>query len=527
MNMTHDPAAANTDWGPFGRPLFDDPSARALSRVGVVDVGSNSVRLVVFDGAARSPAYFYNEKIMCALGAGLSESGRLNPEGRIRALSALRRFQQLARGMGLPPLSAVATAAVRDAEDGPDFCAEVLRETGLKIHVIDGREEARLSAQGVLLGWPGAYGLICDIGGSSMELAEIHDNTVGRRVTSPLGPLKLRDVKGGRRGRKAYIAEVIEQLKAEMGSQRDRLFLVGGSWRAIARIDMHRRGYPLKVLHEYRMTARDVRETARFIEAAISAGRMDKLRSACGISGTRMSLVPFAIDVLTRLIKTFKPKDIAVSSYGIREGLLYEQMPQRLRERDPLIEASRFAEMKDARIPGFGKTLYDFVSPLFSGARHSKRRLVKAACLLHDVSWRAHPDYRAEVCFDNATRANLGGLKHSERVFLGLALLHRYSNKRQGSAFDHLYGLLDEKGQQEAEVLGRAMRFGAMLMVTGKGDIGALRWQPRKRVLHAELPEAARPLYGEVAENRLHSLGKALKAEVALSFRKSDTPAAD
>ncbi|MEC9312100.1 MAG: exopolyphosphatase, partial [Pseudomonadota bacterium] len=139
--MTEDPATpdATADWGPFGRPLFDDPDSRALSRVGVVDVGSNSVRLVVFDGAARSPAYFYNEKIMCALGAGLSETGRLNPEGRKRARAALRRFQHLADGMGLPPLSVVATAAVRDAEDGPEFCADVLRETGLKIWVIDGQ----------------------------------------------------------------------------------------------------------------------------------------------------------------------------------------------------------------------------------------------------------------------------------------------------------------------------------------------------------------------------------------------------
>ena len=182
------------DWGPFGRPLFNDPSSQALSRVGVVDVGSNSVRLVVFDGAARSPAYFYNEKIMCGLGAGVSQTGRLNPQGRVRALSALRRFQSLAEGMQIAPLTAVATAAIRDADDGPDFCEEVLRETGMRIWVIDGEEEARLSAQGVLLGWPGSYGLVCDIGGSSMELAEIRGGLVGRRVTSALGPLKLRDL---------------------------------------------------------------------------------------------------------------------------------------------------------------------------------------------------------------------------------------------------------------------------------------------------------------------------------------------
>ncbi|WP_293574767.1 Ppx/GppA family phosphatase [Phaeobacter sp.] len=505
------------EWGPFGRPLFDDPGARALSRVGVVDVGSNSVRMVIFDGAARSPAYFYNEKIMCALGAGLSETGKLNPEGRVRALSALRRFQQIAKGMQMPPLSVVATAAVRDASDGAEFCEEVLRETGLKIWVINGEEEARLSAQGVLLGWPGAYGLICDIGGSSMELAEIQDGTVGKRVTSSLGPLKLRDIPGGRRGRKAHITEVMQTLRTQMGEQNDRLFLVGGSWRAIARIDMARQGYPLKVLHEYRMTAQSVRETLRYIEQH----DLEHLRAVTGISIARMSLVPYAVDVLSRLIKTFKPKDIAVSSYGIREGLLYEQMPQRLRNRDPLIEACRFAEMKDARIPGFGRTLYDFVSPLFKSSPDTKMRLVKAACLLHDVSWRAHPDYRAEVCFDNATRANLGGLKHSERVFLGLALLHRYRNKRLGSTFEPLYQLLNEREEKEAEILGKAMRFGAMLMVSKSGDIGRLKWQPRKKLLHLDLPNEAEPLFGEVAQSRLSSLARSLEAEVRVKIRKA------
>ncbi|MBC7180714.1 MAG: exopolyphosphatase, partial [Roseovarius sp.] len=217
MDGTNDPT--EPDGGPFGRPLFDSPSARALSRVGVVDVGSNSVRLVVFDGAARSPAYFYNEKIMCALGAGMSESGRLNPTGRKRALEALKRFKMLAEGMDTGPLVIVATAAVREASDGEEFRAEVERETGLKLWVIDGREEARLSAQGVLLGWPGSYGLVCDIGGSSMELAEINGGKVGARVSSQLGPLKLRDMKGGKKERRAYIRQTLNAMRDELGEQ--------------------------------------------------------------------------------------------------------------------------------------------------------------------------------------------------------------------------------------------------------------------------------------------------------------------
>tara|TARA_B110000091_G_scaffold188845_1_gene210909 strand:- start:1408 stop:2949 length:1542 start_codon:yes stop_codon:yes gene_type:complete len=502
--------------GSFGLSLFDDPGKRALSRVGVVDVGSNSVRMVVFDGAARSPAYFYNEKIMCALGAGVSETGNLNPKGRDRALAAMIRFKHLADGMGLSELTVVATAAVRDAQDGPAFCADVLLHTGLRIWVIDGKEEARLSAQGVLLGWPGAYGLICDIGGSSMELAEISEGRVGKRVTSNLGPLKLQGLSGGHKGRKAHIKETVASLVEQMGAQRDRLFLVGGSWRAIARIDMHRRGYPLHVLHEYRMTPAHVSRTARYIAET----DIEELRNACGISSARMILVPLAAMVLRQLVKAFKPTDIAISSYGIREGLLYEQMPQRLRDRDPLIEASRFAENKDARMPGFGKSLYDFVLPLFKSAPETRKRLVKAACLLHDVSWRAHPDYRAEVCFDNATRANLGGLNHHERIFLGLALLHRYSNTREGTRFEELYTLVDEKTQLEAEVLGKAMRFGAMLWMEKGAERATFKWYPKKRILELRMTSDAMPLFGEVAEARLKSLASSLQAELVVKTRK-------
>ena len=504
MDGTND--ASTEDWGPFGRPLFDDPSARALSRVGVVDVGSNSVRMVVFDGAARSPAYFFNEKVMAGLGTGLADTGRLNPEGRDRAMAALKRFQLLAEAMRLRPLTVVATAAVREAEDGPEFCEEVLQETGLKVWVIDGEEEARLSAQGVLLGWPGAYGLVCDIGGSSMELAELRDGKVGKRLSSKLGPQRLKTVKGGKKGLKKHIQAGVQDLIETMGPQRDRLFLVGGSWRAIARIDMDRRGYPLTVLHEYRMSRKTLYATIDYIEAHSP----EELRARTGISEGRMALVPIAAQVLKELVRALKPYDIAVSSYGIREGMLYEQMPQRLRDRDPLIEACRFAEAKDARMPGFGVQLYKFVQPLFTAKNAPDKRLIKAACLLHDVSWRAHPDYRHEVCFDEVTRANLGGMTHAERIFLGVTLLHRYKNNRGSSPFQPLFDLIDEDQLRKAEILGKALRFGAMLTASEHENMGELRYFPKKQKLELRLVPGTRDLFGEVAEARLNSLADAL-----------------
>jgi exopolyphosphatase/guanosine-5'-triphosphate,3'-diphosphate pyrophosphatase len=506
--MTAETLARGEEWSPFGRPLFDDPSARALDRVGVVDVGSNSVRLVVFDGAARSPAYFYNEKIMAGLGQGLAETGRLNPEGKRRALAALQRFALLAKGMKLPPLTCVATAAVREAADGPDFRKIAESETGLKLWVIDGKEEARLSAQGVLLGWPEAEGIVCDIGGNSMELARIGEGRVGKRVSIPLGPFRLQQVAGGRKGRARHIRDTVEALADEIGRGHERIYLVGGSWRAFARLDMERRAYPLTVLHEYRMGPQSVLQTANWIAEADIA----TLRAKTGMSAARMDLVPIAAQVLRQIVLTFHPKEIDVSSYGIREGLLYEQMPQRLRMRDPLIEACRHAERTMARMPGFGKKLYQFILPIFRNLPEHRLRIVKAACLLHDTTWRAHPDYRAEACFDNATRANLGGLSHAERVYLGLALLHRYKNSRAGSRMAPLFALLDDHQLREAEVLGKAMRFGAMFAVRAPEDAGEIIWRQKKKVLDLRLNAGTQALFGEVAQARFTSLAEALGA---------------
>ncbi len=505
------------DRSPFGRPLFDDPSARALSRVGVVDVGSNSIRMVVFDGAARSPAYFYNEKIMAGLGQGLAETGRLNPTGRIRAIAALSRFALLAKGMEIEPLICVATAAVREAGDGPAFQAEVERETGLKLWVIDGQEEARLSAQGVLLGWPEAEGLVCDIGGNSMELAEVSGGAIGRRLTSPLGPFRLEQVPGGIKGLDEHILRIVNALRAEIGGHHERIYLVGGSWRAIARIDMERRRYPMTVMHEYRMSPIDVQATANFIARHSVA----ELRAMTGIGQERMSLLHIAARVLSRFVQVFNPREIDISSYGIREGILYEQMPDKLRMRDPLLEACRHAEKMGARMPGFGKKLFNFILPLFIDAAPDRLRLVKAACLLHDTSWRAHPDYRAELCFDNATRANLGGLSHPERVFLGLSLLHRYKNSRAGTRLEPLFALLTDEQIAAAEVLGKAMRFGAMFSIQSPRDAGELRWSPATRTLDLILSPKREALFGEVARARFLSLAQSLKAETRIGVAEA------
>lgn len=475
-------------------------------RVGVIDVGSNSVRLVVFDGVARSPAYFFNEKVLCGLGQGLAESGILSPTGRERALAALRRFAKLLAHMEVETVSTVATAAVREASDGPDFCAEVLRETGLALEVASGEKEAELSAQGVLLGWPDADGIVCDIGGASMELALLQNGVVGAKATSPLGPLKLADYTGDM---DAFIRRTIKETSEKIGaSTGDRLFLVGGSWRAIARLDMARRAYPLHVLHEYQMTPADTLETA----AWAAEQEPESLSELTDTSMARLQLVPLASKVMRGLIDVLAPAEIAISSYGIREGMLYEAMPEEMRRLDPLIEACRFMETTNARFPGFGDTLYTWLKDLFAEA---DQRLVLAACLLHDTTWRGHPDYRADMCFETVTRANMGGIDHAGRLFLAWAIRSRYS--ASGDAGETL-ALLSEDQAAQARSLGLAMRLGAMISgaqaaMLQDTTIGMVDGKLTLR-LHGD----ARALAGEVLEKRFQSLAKALDTEADLSF---------
>lgn len=457
--------------------------------------------MVVFDGAARSPAYFFNEKVMCGLGRGLRETGVLNPEGKIAALAALRRFMALAVEMELGALSAVATAAVREASDGPEFVKEVWLTCGARIKVATGREEANLSAQGVLLGWPEAEGVVCDIGGASMELARISNGRITATETSPLGPLVLQD--RSPEDRAGVIDRHVGALVKAMGAGTPtRLFLVGGSWRAMARIDMARRKYPLHVLHEYLMPPEAVMETAEWLIGQDPAD----LSSLTDTSNARLALLPTACEVLVPLVRALDPGEVAISSYGLREGLLYSHMSRALRQRDPLLEAARHMEDATARFPGFGDALYHWLKPLYTDAEKAELRVIRAACLLHDVSWRAHPDYRAEVCFETATRANLGGLNHQERVALGVALLHRYKSGGRARKGEASLSVLSEGQLQAAVALGKTMRLGAML---SGGSASLLRetWITLKGdMLHLGMSAKARVHSGEVVERRLASV---------------------
>jgi len=490
----------------FAAPRDIESAEEAGRRIAVIDVGSNSVRLVVFDGIARSPAYFFNEKVLCGLGRGVSETGRLNPDGVARARVTLRRFAELAVRMHVSALEAVATAAVRVAEDGRQFVAQIEQETGIRIRIATGAEEARLSAQGVLLGRPGAEGLVADIGGVSMELGRIAGGRVLSGVTTPLGPFPLRDT--GLKGRTLadWIDDRLEAAAERVPGPVPELFLVGGAWRALARVHMARHGYPLSVLHEYRMAPDDLAAEA----LRITAETPDELVALSRISRSRAENLPLNALVLHRALAVLRPARVSLSIFGLREGVLWDHLGPEDRARDPLIEACRFTETSRARFPGFGQTLFDWLRPVLDDFAPRERRLALAACLLHDVNWRIHPDFRPMMGFETMIRALSGGIDHKGRVFVGLALYYRYSSSRSGRPVPEVLGLLDRTAQAHAERLGRAMRLGAMLSASTDGLEEALLDIVDGK-LRLVLQGGMRDLAGEVVEKRLAGLARVIQ----------------
>jgi len=350
------------------------------------------------------------------------------------------------------------------------------------------------------------------IGGASLGVARLDAGRIGAAATSPLGPLKLADHRGDT---DRHIRREVKKLVKATGGKVARLYLVGGSWRALARLDMVRRQYPFHVLHEYRLSMKNLQNTIEWVNGQT----LDELVRHTETSRARLSLVPMAGRVMSALLDTLEPEEIVLSSYGLREGMYYEQMPQSLRRLDPLIEACRVMEQRSARFPGFGQVLFEWLRPLYPDLDASGRRLMLAACLLHDTSWQAHPDYRAEMCFESVTRANLGGVDHQERLFLGMAILSRYKNAGHSALEIPVEELLSEARIREAVMLGKAMRLGAMISgaQTGLLDHTALAVEDGTLVL--TLDGAAAHLNGEVVEKRLSSLARMMGVEPELRLR--------
>lgn len=487
------------------RSIFQprEAPAQQSGRVGIVDIGSNSIRLVIYDGPARIPSILFNEKIMAGLGRNLARDGALAPEAIDRAVAALARFKLLAEQMGVSRLRTVATAAVREATNGADFLAR-LGKIELDVELLSGEEEAAMAGYGVLAGIPYADGIVGDLGGGSLELTRVSGGAVHKCASFPLGVLRLAALyEKGRGALDRAIEKALEKAGWSDIPTGLPFYLVGGSWRALARLDMHLTDYPLPIIHHYRMAAEEPQRLVRVL-AHIDNKR---LREVVGVTASRLPNLPVAAALLAVLVRRLKTSGMIVSAYGLREGLLHQSLPPTVRAQDPLICAAREEGIRQGRFAEHGDLLDSWIAPLFLDEDAEERRLRHAACLLADVGWRAHPEFRAERGLDTALHGNWVGVDARGRAMIGRALFTSFGGR---GALEIVDRLCSAEESERADRWGLAMRLGQRLSGGVAEALAASRLSIEGDALVLKLEQADAALYGESVDRRLKALAAAL-----------------
>lgn len=493
----------NQFWG-----VDADPTAQGRIKgakpVAVLDIGSNSVRLVVYERHARALTPLYNEKAACALGRGVGQTGRLADANVAQALGAIKRFALVARMMRVGKVHVLATSAVRDAANRQEFvdAVEALMET--RVQVLSGEQEAHFAALGALAGIPGFSGMVGDLGGGSLELSRIGNATDTVGESFEIGVIRLQDDSDGNAARAAEIVrdrlDASALIKAHPGTS---FAAVGGTWRSLAKLHQIVSGYCLRMVQHYTVPASDM---IAFCQDIVAAGSTKAYPGSEHVSSSRRELVPFGAAVLAEVLKSGQFNKVVFSALGVREGYLYGMLDEREQAIDPLIQGAEELSVLRSRSPAHASDLVEFTGQFLSAAglveSAEQARLRVVACLLADIGWRAHPDYRGPQSVDAVAFGSLSGVDHAGRAFLAQVIAVRYDGLKSKAA-GKLVGLGGAELKAQARLLGALFRVAYPMTAAMPGILPRIRFEVVGKTLSLVLPPDLAFLDGEHLQGRL------------------------
>lgn len=484
--------------------------------ISVVDIGSNSVRLVVYEGLNRSPAILFNEKVLCGLGKGLATTGRMDESGIARALAALRRFRALSQQARAVEMHVLATAAAREASNGPDFIERAEAAIGTKIRILTGAEEAAFSAYGIISGFHDPDGIAGDLGGGSLELVDIRGTRMENGITLPLGSLRLSELAAGSvEEARVFARRELEKARLLEGGEGRLFYAVGGTWRNIAKLHMEMTHYPLHMMQGYQIS---YGEAVEFLgEVAQLKERDRKVEALKAVSKNRRALLPFGAVAMQEAITMMKPRAVSFSALGMREGYLYSLLGPAERLEDPLLSAANEIAILRARSPEHAREIAEWTGRMFPvfGIEETaeEARYRQAACLLADISWRAHPDYRGPQALSIIAYSSFTGISHAGRAYIALVNYYRFEGLNDDSATAPLAGIATERFLGLAKLLGGMLRVAYLFSASMPGIVPSLRFEPAgpdmpEADIVMIVPPAHADLVGERLDGRLQQLSR-------------------
>jgi exopolyphosphatase/guanosine-5'-triphosphate,3'-diphosphate pyrophosphatase len=493
-----------------------------IAPVSVVDIGSNSIRLVIYEGLSRSPAILFNEKVMCGLGKGIDATGKMDGESVERALKALHRFRALSTQARASTVFVLATAAARDASKGPDFIRRAEIILGQKIRVLTGEEEAYFSALGIVSGYHGPDGVVGDFGGGSLELVDLEGTRIGKGITLPLGGIRLSEHAGGSIVKaRSHVRRYLKDAQVLRDAGGRTFYAVGGTWRAIAKLHMETRNYPLHMMQGYEIS---FEEAMAFLPEVIEP-KDPKAPAYATISKSRRGLMPFGAIALQEAIAQMRPARISFSALGVREGYLFSLLTAAVRAHDPLLTAARELAILRARSPEHARELAEWTGRVMSHfaieETEEESRYRQAACLLADISWRAHPDYRGLQALNIIAHSTFSGITHAGRAYIALANYYRFEGLNDDGATGPLAAITTPRMLELAKLLGGLLRVVYLFSASMPGIIRNLDIR-RSTVPDLDLeflvPAAYAEFEGERLDSRLQQLAKLTGKRIAFRF---------
>lgn len=493
--------------------------SRQQQHYAVIDIGSNSIRLVVYDDLSRSPFPRFNEKSLIALGTGLDSDGNFTAEAIKKVRHVLVRFSAIAQAMDVLRVDVLATEATRKAGNRAELVQVIKEETGLEIRILSGDEEAHFTALGVISGFYQPKGIVGDIGGGSLEVAEIISDRVGERRTSmPLGALPV----------KALLSDGIVSAKNAIDAELDAnlpplltepvFYAVGGGWRALARVYIAMNEIQIKVVHGFNIPAK----TLLSLTKSIAKMNSEQISELPDVPTRRIETLSASALVMWRILRKLKPDRIVFSAFGLREGWLYSLLNVQEQYRDPLLEGALALGLPTARVPGFSEALGRWTDNLFLGETQNDRRLRLSICALTDIAWRDHQKIRGGQSFERILQFPFIGITHRERAYIAVAILSRYAGKLDNSTRSMIDGLLTSHEEQKAEILGRTLLLGHRFSASVPGILEHSRLRIDQDAVRLEILNAESVPDSVAVQSRLQQLAKAIGVRGAEIVRLVD-----
>lgn len=445
--------------------------AEQTAPIAVIDIGSNSIRLVIYASGGRYPFPLFNERSNCRLGEGLGEDNLLQPSRLKAALTTMSRFAVIMKSMDVTTVHAVATAAVRRARNADDFTRPAEAIIGHPISVLSQDEEAHYVSRGLTLNMPNATGLVADLGGGSLEVVALQHGEYRHATSFNFGHLS-----------EVSEAEVERSLTATpwiAAFGADCIYGVGGSFRALGLAYIEQSGYPLAVLHGLRIPGRDANQL-------LSDFAGDK-SDFSGVPLGRQKTMSTAAMIMHQLLRHAGAGRIMVSGTSIRDGLIADRELGDHDRADFLQVVGKEISRTSHRFKGVPDALISLLQPLFSrpdtdnadrlALAHDKfMRLLKAACRLSDLCWHEHEDVRGDLGARRVLGLPVNCVSHKERIWLATAIYHRYvgqkTNKARPPELDHI---LSRRRRAEATTIGLGLRFALSFSGGTAGALNRLR----------------------------------------------------